>query len=57
MTVKEFQSEGMQMALRDGWRDVHGGGSTGGIYWRGIDPETNKMGKLPRKYTDLIPLA
>jgi len=36
-------------AERDGWTDIHGGDN--GAYWRGINPETNKCEKLPKKYT------
>tara|TARA_R110001606_G_C15028053_1_gene610642 strand:+ start:305 stop:544 length:240 start_codon:yes stop_codon:yes gene_type:complete len=33
----------------DGWKDIHGGDT--GAYWRGIHPDTNKVEKLPKRYT------
>ena len=39
-------------AQADGWTDIHGGDH--GAYWRGINPETRRCEKLPKKYTDLL---
>ena len=32
----------------DGWLDIHGGDT--GAYWRGINPKTGKVEKLPDRY-------
>lgn len=36
-------------ARSDGWTYVHGGDQ--GAYWRGVNPETKRVEKLPTAYT------
>ena len=35
-----------------GWTDVHGGPEEGGVYWRGINPETKRMEEIPDLRTE-----
>lgn len=42
-----------QAAEAHGWTYVHGGPEEGGMYWRGINPETKQVEEIP----DLRPEA
>ena len=33
-----------------GWGNVHGGREEGGMYWRGINPETKRVEKIPEDF-------
>lgn len=53
MTTLEYESKEIQLAITNGWKDIHGGGSEGGAYWRGINPSNKRVEKLPAEYTPL----
>jgi len=53
-TVAEFATPAAEQARLDaavaaGWLDIHGGAEEGGLYWRGINPETGRVEEIPKE--------